>query len=127
MGKIASKFADFVVVTDDNPRSECGQEIMSEILQGMDAGYTNFTAIQDRKSAIEYIINQCQNEDVALLAGKGHETYQVLNSGSVHFSDHEEASHIILDRLIQVSRYQRPNWPASASLSTQIYQTHALL
>ncbi len=109
MGRIASDVADFVVVTDDNPRSECGQDIMTEILKGMDPDFTDFAAIQDRKSAIEYIINRCQNEDVVLLAGKGHETYQVLNSETVHFSDHEEASHMILGRLGHVSFPRRRN------------------
>ena len=99
MGKIASDIADFVVITDDNPRLEDSQNIMTEISNGLNSHFSDYVLIQDRKKAIEYIINLAQNEDVVVLAGKGHETYQILKSETIHFDDHEEASSAISIRL----------------------------
>ncbi|PCK01688.1 MAG: hypothetical protein COA42_22975 [Alteromonadaceae bacterium] len=91
MGKIASEIADFVVITDDNPRNEDGRKIMAEIELGIVPSFNNYSLIQDRSSAIKYIINQAHAHDVVILAGKGHETYQVQQSGTIHFDDREEA------------------------------------
>ena len=98
MGKIASEIADFIVVTDDNPRSECSTDIITEISTGIDTDFRDFALIQDRRIAIEFIINRSKREDVVLLAGKGHETYQIINSGTVQFDDREQASEMILRR-----------------------------
>ena len=91
MGKIASDIADYLVITEDNPRSENGRKIMNQILDGVDPEFHNFVLIQDRARAIKYIINQANHNDVVVLAGKGHETYQVLKTGVIHFDDREEA------------------------------------
>jgi len=91
MGKIASIFADFLVVTDDNPRLESGSEIMADIVDGMASDFHEYVLVQDRKAAIELIINECRKNDVVILAGKGHETIQVNEFGGVHFDDREEA------------------------------------
>jgi UDP-N-acetylmuramyl tripeptide synthase len=98
MGKIASDIADFLVITDDNPRSEDGQEIMAEILSGVAHDFGDHILIQDRGRAIEFIINKAQADDVVILAGKGHETYQVLNSRTIHFDDREESLNAIGNR-----------------------------
>jgi len=99
MGRIASEIADFMVVTDDNPRSESSENIMNEIVTGLPRDFKDYTLIQDRKKAIDYIINKAQDRDVVILVGKGHETYQILKSETIHFDDREEASEAILLRL----------------------------
>jgi len=98
MGKIASDIADALVITNDNPRSEDGQKIMAEILSGVESGLCDHILIQDRRRAIEYIINKAQANDVVILAGKGHETYQVLKYETIHSDDMELASNAILSR-----------------------------
>lgn len=99
MGKIASDIADFVVITEDNPRQEDSQAITDEIMTGVDSLFQNYVLIQNRSKAIEYIINQAQENDVVLLAGKGHETYQIFNTETIHFDDREQAVQAISDLL----------------------------
>jgi len=103
MGKIASDIADLLVITDDNPRLENSQKIIAEILNGVDPEFRGCVQIQNRKTAIEFIINQSQTNDVVVLAGKGHETYQILKSETIYFDDREEAENAILIRLNQNS------------------------
>jgi UDP-N-acetylmuramoyl-L-alanyl-D-glutamate--2,6-diaminopimelate ligase len=83
MGMIAEKYSDLVIVTDDNPRSEDPSEIRKMII----AGCKNAKEIDDRKSAIEYAIDMMFDGDYLLVAGKGHENYQIMKCGSVSFSD----------------------------------------
>ncbi len=99
MGKVAGDIADYLVITEDNPRLENSQEIMAEIKTGVDINFQNYVLIQNRRKAIEFIINQAQENDVVLLAGKGHETYQVFKTETIHFDDREEAKKAILNRL----------------------------
>ena len=98
MGKIASEKADLLVVTDDNPRQEDSQKILKEIVNGIHPDFQSFVVIQNRANAIDYIIKQSRNNDVVILAGKGHETTQINFSGSIHFDDREEAGKAILNR-----------------------------
>jgi UDP-N-acetylmuramoyl-L-alanyl-D-glutamate--2,6-diaminopimelate ligase len=108
MGKIASNIADFLVITDDNPRFEDREQITSEILSGIEDEFQDFVVIQDRKTAIEFIINNAEDNDVVILAGKGHETYQVLKAKKIHFDDHEEASNAISIHLkMKAKNYHR--------------------
>ena len=95
MGKIASEFADYMVITDDNPRSEDSQTIMSEIVAGIRPGFDDYILLQNRREAIELIIGHAESRDVVVLAGKGHETSQILQTQTVHFDDREEAMHAI--------------------------------
>ena len=95
MGKIA----DLLVITDDNPRREDSSIIMDEILRGVDPDFQDCVLIQDRRAAIEYIIHQSRDNDVVILAGKGHETSQITKSGTIHFDDFEEAANAISTRL----------------------------
>ncbi|MBI3284044.1 MAG: UDP-N-acetylmuramoyl-L-alanyl-D-glutamate--2,6-diaminopimelate ligase [Burkholderiales bacterium] len=88
MGKIA-QLAQHVVVTSDNPRSENPDAIIQDILLGMD---TTPQVIADRANAILYAIKHAGNQDVVLLAGKGHETYQDIKGKKWPFSDEEHAS-----------------------------------
>ncbi len=99
MGMIASQIADYLVVTDDNPRLEDSHEIMNDILNGLIPNFCDYVLIQNRKKAIQFIINKAHNRDVVILAGKGHETYQILKDKEIHFDDREEAEEAILNRL----------------------------
>jgi UDP-N-acetylmuramoyl-L-alanyl-D-glutamate--2,6-diaminopimelate ligase len=85
MGEIASRIADRVIVTDDNPRTEDAAAIRAEIL----AAAPGAIEIGDRRKAIESAIGELQPGDVLLIAGKGHEDYQIVGTTKHHFSDHE--------------------------------------
>lgn len=91
MGKIATQFADHVYVTDDNPRSEDPKLIRAAIL----AEAPKAKEFDDRAKAIAAAVHALKPEDVLIVAGKGHETYQVLKSGPVHFDDKEEILKVI--------------------------------
>lgn len=88
MGSIASKYADLVIVTSDNSRSEDPAKIIDDILLGIDADRT-CKVIGDRKEAIRYAIKEALANDVILLAGKGHEKYEIDRNGR-HFFDEAE-------------------------------------
>ena len=85
MGEIANRLADVVIVTDDNPRTEKAETIRAEIL----AAAPGAREIGDRKAAIEAGVAMLQPGDVLLIAGKGHEDYQIVGTTKHHFSDHE--------------------------------------
>ena len=88
MGRIASDYADFVIVTSDNSRSEEPSAIISEILSGMDPEKP-YTVIENRRDAIVYAIENAQKDDLILLAGKGHEEYEIDRLGKRRFSERE--------------------------------------
>ena len=85
MGEIASRMADKVIVTDDNPRTEDAKVIRAEIM----AAAPRAKEIGDRRKAIETAIKALKAGDVLLIAGKGHEDYQIVGTTKHHFSDHE--------------------------------------
>lgn len=89
MGRIAAAMSDIVVVTSDNPRTEDPAAIIGDILGGI-ADRTAVTAEPDRATAIRTALAQARSGDVVLIAGKGHEDYQVLGTQKVHFSDREQ-------------------------------------
>jgi UDP-N-acetylmuramoyl-L-alanyl-D-glutamate--2,6-diaminopimelate ligase len=84
MGKVAARLADHAVVTSDNPRTEDPQRIIADILEGMGDGVVT---IADRAEAIAYAISGAGAEDTVLIAGKGHEDYQVIGKQRLEFSD----------------------------------------
>ena len=86
MGKIASENADFVIITSDNPRSEKPNLIINDILMGI-KDKSNFVIIPKRKNAIEYAIATAKKGDITLLAGKGHENYEINARGRVPFDE----------------------------------------
>ena len=90
MGTIAAELADFVVVTDDNPRTEPSEDIIDDILGGMQETQTPYVVRPDRRAAIRYVLSQGQPGDVILLAGKGHETYQEIIGVRYHLDEREE-------------------------------------
>ena len=90
MGKIAADLADLVVVTSDNPRTEDPAEILKDVV----AGITRTAGIDvmiDRAAAIAHAISIAQPGDGVLIAGKGHEDYQILGTEKIHFDDREQA------------------------------------
>ena len=90
MGAIAARLADRVVVTSDNPRTEDPQRILEDVLAGIPAG-TPLQVQADRASAIATAIAEAAPTDLVLIAGKGHEDYQILGTTKIHFDDREEA------------------------------------
>ncbi len=88
MGKIAIENADYVIVTSDNPRSENPNLIINEILEGIENA-NNFAVIPDRKKAIEYAIATAQKNDIVILAGKGHENYEINANGREPFDERD--------------------------------------
>jgi UDP-N-acetylmuramoyl-L-alanyl-D-glutamate--2,6-diaminopimelate ligase len=96
MGEIAARLADHVVVTSDNPRSEDPQAIIDEIAKGITG--REALKIRDRREAIEKTVLEAGDDDVIVIAGKGHETYQVVGDQVVHFDDREEAEFALKKR-----------------------------
>ncbi len=89
MGKVAGRLADFCIVTSDNPRSEEPDAIIRDILGGMDDAMAEYVVIENRRDAIEYAITHAKTDDVIVLAGKGHEDYQILKDKTIHFDERE--------------------------------------
>ncbi|HAZ37061.1 MAG TPA: UDP-N-acetylmuramoyl-L-alanyl-D-glutamate--2,6-diaminopimelate ligase, partial [Clostridiaceae bacterium] len=95
MGKIAGELSDFCVVTSDNPRSEQPEAIIDDILVGVKQTNAPYVVIPDRKSAIKYAIDNAESGDVIVLAGKGHEKYQILNDKTIPFDEREIVEEIL--------------------------------
>ena len=89
LGLVASRDADFCILTADNPDKEPPTAIISEIASYFTAGTCPYVAIPDRREAIEYALNNAQEGDIILLAGKGHESYQIVSGARKHFSETE--------------------------------------
>lgn len=90
MGKVAERYSDHVIITDDNPRTEDPEKITNDILEGMLCKWAALVE-HDRATAIAHAINNAEKGDAILIAGKGHETYQEVNGESLWFSDVEQA------------------------------------
>ncbi|MBS2029795.1 MAG: UDP-N-acetylmuramoyl-L-alanyl-D-glutamate--2,6-diaminopimelate ligase [Deltaproteobacteria bacterium] len=108
MGEAVGKAADQVIVTNDNPRTESPQAITQQIMQGLEKGGMKRAGLKemasgargyevelDRKLAIEIAIGLAKEGDVVLLAGKGHESYQIIGTEKRHFDDVEEAKRVL--------------------------------
>ncbi|MBD2258929.1 UDP-N-acetylmuramoyl-L-alanyl-D-glutamate--2,6-diaminopimelate ligase [Pseudanabaena sp. FACHB-2040] len=98
MGRIAYELADVVVVTSDNPRTEDPEQILQDILAGIPAELDEQSVICDRAAAIRSAILQAQPGDGILIAGKGHEDYQILGTEKIHFDDREQAREALMLR-----------------------------
>ncbi len=98
MGRIAAELADVAVVTSDNPRTEDPERILQDILAGIPETVKPIV-ICDRATAIRTAILQAQPGDGVLLAGKGHEDYQILGTEKIHFDDREHAREALEDRI----------------------------
>jgi UDP-N-acetylmuramoyl-L-alanyl-D-glutamate--2,6-diaminopimelate ligase len=89
MGAIAASFSDLCVVTSDNPRTEDPNRIIEDILSGVRQGSAEHMVEIDRRKAIESALAQARKGDFVLVAGKGHETYQIFKDRTIHFDDRE--------------------------------------
>ena len=94
MGRIAAAYSDTVIVTSDNPRTEDPGAIIAQIMAGVPAKSSVF-AQPDRAKAIALAVNQAAPGDTILIAGKGHEEYQIFSGGKVHFSDEAEVRRLL--------------------------------
>lgn len=88
MGKIATELSDVTIVTSDNPRHEDPERIIDEVMGGIVAGATAYRQV-NRRAAIQQALTLAQAGDVVLIAGKGHETYQIIGDERMYFSDHD--------------------------------------
>ncbi|WP_299591330.1 UDP-N-acetylmuramoyl-L-alanyl-D-glutamate--2,6-diaminopimelate ligase [uncultured Microbulbifer sp.] len=100
MGRIASELADYTVVTSDNPRGEDPQAIVEEIIKGIAGGANDehCTVKLDRAEAIQYAIDHAAAGDTVVIAGKGHEDYQLIAGEKLHFCDREQAAAALAKR-----------------------------
>lgn len=95
MGEIAGRYSDYCVVTSDNPRTEDPEAILADIVPGIEPTGCEYTVIEDRRRAIKKAVIQYQPGDVIIIAGKGHEDYQIIGTVKHHFDDRETALQII--------------------------------
>lgn len=105
MGKTASRLADRVIVTNDNPRFELPGNIIAEVMQGV-GSKPGAIAIEDRATAIAYAIHNASDEDIVLIAGKGHENYQLIGNRRLVFSDYDTAQANVFVRRNKSARTQ---------------------
>ena len=95
MAKVAAEIADFVIVTTDNPRTEKPADIIADILPGLEGFDTPYIVVEDRIEAIHWAMDHAEKDDVIVLCGKGHETYQEIN----HVKHHMDEREIVADYL----------------------------
>ena len=97
MGRIASRIADYVILTNDNPRGEDPCLILEEIEKGFGRGFKNYKKIPDRHKAIEEALSGREPSDTVLIAGKGHEDYQIIGGKAFPFNDKKAVEKILND------------------------------
>ena len=98
MGRAATDLSDYSIITSDNPRSEDPLAIISQIQAGVDKSWSEgqrYETIPDRRSAIQRAVEIAKKGDMIVIAGKGHENYQIIGSNRNHFDDKEEAAEAI--------------------------------
>ena len=99
MAAVAEQLADFVIVTSDNPRTEQPADIINEIVSGFEKPNSETVAVElDRRKAIEAAMKAARKNDIVLIAGKGHEDYQIIGKQKFHFSDKEIAQECLKKR-----------------------------
>ena len=97
MGEIAGRLSDYCIITSDNPRTEEPMAIIRQIEAGMKQTDCAYTVIENRRDAIRYAIETAQPKDCIILAGKGHETYQIIGTEKRHFDEREVIRDILAD------------------------------
>ena len=98
MGRMAGLLADHVILTSDNPRKESPQDIIRQIQSGFPPTFQQYQIIPDREQAITVALSSAQPNDTVLIAGKGHETYQIFDHVAVPFSDRDVVERILSTR-----------------------------
>ncbi len=101
MGKIGAELSDIAVITSDNPRSEDPDEIINDILAGIAKHSSKLIVESNRTKAIEKAMNVAKADDVIVLAGKGHETYQILADGKIHYDEREIVADILSKKAVE--------------------------
>lgn len=99
MGEVAGRLSDYCVITSDNPRSEEPESIIKQIEQGISSTNCDYICIENRRDAIKYALKIAKQDDIVLLAGKGHETYQELKNGTIHFDEREVIRELIREEV----------------------------
>lgn len=92
MGEVAGELSDIVIITSDNPRNEDPLKIISEIEAGVRSKGADYEIISDRREAIKRAVSSARTDDVVIIAGKGHEAYQIIGGDKFHFDDREVAA-----------------------------------
>jgi UDP-N-acetylmuramoyl-L-alanyl-D-glutamate--2,6-diaminopimelate ligase len=115
MGRIAETYSDCVLVTNDNPRSEDPASIAADIVRGMKNPRACLT-IADRAQAIDMAIQQAKAGDLVLIAGKGHENYQIFAQQTLPFSDEQQARIALQRRLVKQEQTKQQSAPRGAQL-----------
>ncbi len=95
MGKVVSEYADFAVITSDNPASEDPADIAAQVIEGVTIPHE---CILDRKEAIIFALDMAKEQDMVILAGKGHETYQIMKEGKMPFCEEDIVKEYALQR-----------------------------
>jgi UDP-N-acetylmuramyl-tripeptide synthetase len=95
MGRMGAEIADWCIVTSDNPRTEDPDSIIKEILSGIGEHAGRVESIVDRRTAIEHALNVARAGDIIVIAGKGHETYQIFKERTIHFDDREVVREVL--------------------------------
>lgn len=93
MGDIGTRLSDIAIITSDNPRTEDEESIIEDIIKGVKEG--EYIKITNRREAIKKALEIAKKDDVILIAGKGHETYQILETGKIHFDEREVIEEIL--------------------------------
>ena len=109
MGEIANRLSDVVILTSDNPRTEKPEDILEEIKEGIGRSQkkTKLFVITDREAAIHQAIELAEAEDLVLIFGKGHETYQILGKEKIPFSDQQIARHWLKAKCLSLAKSQK--------------------
>ncbi|MCR4434567.1 MAG: UDP-N-acetylmuramoyl-L-alanyl-D-glutamate--2,6-diaminopimelate ligase [Clostridiales bacterium] len=95
MGEISGRIADFTIITSDNPRTEAPEAIIKDIEEGIKGVNAEYITIVERRDAIKYAIANAAAGDIIVLAGKGHETYQIFKDKTIHFDEREVVREIL--------------------------------
>lgn len=96
IGRIGTELADLSIITSDNPRDENPMDIIKEILVGVTKA--NYLTIENRSEAIKLALDMAEEGDIVVLAGKGHENYQITNEGAIHFDEREIVDEILINK-----------------------------
>ena len=92
MGRIGVELSDIAIITSDNPRTEDPAAIIRDVVAGVEEGVGTYKIIENRRKAIEYAMDIGRKDDIIVLAGKGHETYQEINGVKHHLDEREEVA-----------------------------------